>query len=128
MCLRVFSDLLCHSLHVLLKQGFSLNLSLEFSWLDWKAATAAILLSLPSSERRLYVCTECLPYCVVAGIQNPEQTLLSTRPSFQFPVVLGLQHLLSPPSNLNPGLFVRMGEMDLVSFFNMKIQLSHYSC
>lgn len=49
--LRVVSDQLCHSLHVLL------NPSLEFSWLDWKAATAAILLSLPSSELWLYVCT-----------------------------------------------------------------------
>lgn len=99
----VRSDLLCHSLHVLLKQGLSLNLSLEFSWLDWEAATTAILLSLPSSELRLFVCTECLAYCVVAGIQNLEQALLPARLSFQSPVVLGLQHLVNPPSNSNPG-------------------------
>lgn len=101
--LRVLSDLLYHSLHVLLKQGLSLNPSLEFSWLDWKAATTAILLSLPSSELRLYMCTECFSYCVVAGIQNLEQALLPARLSFQFPVVLGLQHLVNPPSNSNPG-------------------------
>lgn len=99
----VLSDLLYHSLHVLLKQGLSLNPSLEFSWLDWEATTTAILLSLPSSELRLFVCTECLAYCVVAGIRNLEQALLPARLSFQSPVVLGLQHLVNPTSNSNPG-------------------------